>query len=272
MSTCDFAYIQKELEKFGLSAKQAQIYVLLVAHKELRIQEIVKLANMPRSSVYESLKKLFELGIAEEVILDNYKIIRPYSISAIKNGLNEKILNLKKLRNDLDQLETTISSAGSSKSLTSTQLRYYRDRSGARQLYWNSLKANSTVYVYSDFARWRYVGEAYYRDFVAESRTRNIKEKVLINPSKEMLSTLKQNNYPNAPLARTLLEDIRLVDNKQLKINGDALIYDNIYAQVYLENIGIRGFEIESEQFAATQKSIFETMWNLAIPVSQFIK
>lgn len=57
------AKIQRDLELLGLSRDQAKIYLLLVIHKELRIQEIVKLTQMPRSSVYEGLKRLYELGM-----------------------------------------------------------------------------------------------------------------------------------------------------------------------------------------------------------------
>ncbi|HUP26412.1 MAG TPA: helix-turn-helix domain-containing protein, partial [Candidatus Limnocylindrales bacterium] len=100
----DFSVIKKELEKFGLSKNQAEIYLLLVNRGELRIQEIVELSGIARSSVYESLHALFELGIAEEVIEDNFKKIRPYSIGIIKHGLDDQVSYLKKLQSDLADL------------------------------------------------------------------------------------------------------------------------------------------------------------------------
>jgi sugar-specific transcriptional regulator TrmB len=96
---------QEKLMQFGLTEEQAKIYLLLVAHKELRIQEIVNRTAIPRSSVYESLKKLYELGIAEEIIDDHFKKIRPYPIGILRHGLNEKMTTLQRLASDLDELE-----------------------------------------------------------------------------------------------------------------------------------------------------------------------
>lgn len=263
--------IRKELEKFGLTSNQATIYLLLVTHKELRIQEIVKLARIPRSSVYESLKGLFELGIAEEIADDNFKKIRPYSVGTMRHGLDDKILHLKRLTNDLNKLEEAIALAPSNNSSSSTIVHYYKGRSGARQLYWNTLRAKSTVYVYSDWGRGRYVGMKFYESFVSEYRKRDLKERVLINLTPASLESVKRYTFPGSPISRTKIEDLRAINKKIVSIKGDTLIYDNIYAQVYLKNVEINGFEIENSQFTQSQRSIFETLWNMAKPITDFL-
>jgi sugar-specific transcriptional regulator TrmB len=267
----DISLVQKELEKVGLSTNQAKIYLLLIAHKELRVQEIVRLADIPRSSVYESLKKLFELGIAEEIVEDTFKKIRPYSLGIMTHGLEEEMTRLQKIKSDLHDLEKTLKLTTLSGSQDATTVRYYKDRSGARQLFWNSLKAEDMVYVYSDWSRRRYVGMKYYEYFVTETRKRHIKEHVLINMSPDTLTSIRKHSYPGSPISRTRVEDIRVLDNEKMLIKGDTVIYDNIYAHVYLKNVTINGFEIENNQFTEMQRSIFETLWNMAIPVSQFL-
>jgi sugar-specific transcriptional regulator TrmB len=265
--------IKKELEKFGLTKNQATIYLLLVTHHELRIQEIVKLAHIPRSSVYESLKGLFELGIAEEIVGENFKIIRPYSIGQMRHGLDERMLELKRLTADLDNLEKAIVMNPPSQTRDGTVVRCYKGRSGARQIYWNSLKVAgiSTVYIYSDWGRGRYVGMKFYENFVAESRRRNFDERVLINLSPANLESVKKYTYPDSPISRTKIENLRVIDKKMVLIKGDTIIYDNVYAQVYLKNVEINGFEIENPQFTESQRSIFETLWNMAKPITDFL-
>lgn len=263
--------VQRELQKFGLSKDQAKIYLLLVEHQELRIQEITNLAKIPRSSVYENLKKLYELGIAEEIVYESYKKIRPYSVGVMRHGLDEKALEINRLVNDLEKLEKAIPLIRAANDTGATSVRYYKERSGARQLYWNTLKAQSTVYVYSDWGRGRYVGMKYYERFVAESRHRHIKEKVLINATPSALDSIRIYNYPGSPISRTKLEDLRVLDEKKIRIQGDTLIYDNVYAQVYLKNIEINGFEIESQQFVETQRSIFEALWETALPIKTLL-
>lgn len=266
----DIKNIHSELEKFGLSPNQTRIYLLLVAQGELRIQEIVRLAGIPRSSVYECLKKLYELGIAEEIVGDNYKKVRPYSVGAMRHGLDEKMIELKRLITDLDELEKSIELTPWENAHSLTAVRYYKGRSGARQLYWNTLKAKNTVYVYSDWGRGRYVGMKFYENFVEQSRQRQIKERVLITPTASALESIRTYTYPGSPISRTRLEDIRAVD-KHVLIRGDTLIYDNVYAHVYLKNVEINGFEVESGQFVETQRSIFETLWETATPITALL-
>ncbi len=265
-----FSNLVLELTKFGLTKNQALIYLHLVDHKELRIQEIANLTGVPRSSIYESLKGLLEFGIAEEVIDANHKKIRAYPLSAIKHGLDEKLLHLQKLSRDLEVLEKSLSLKNPT-TAEITKLRYYKGRSGARQLYWNTLKTNETVYVYSDWGRGRYVGKKFYETFVAESRIKKIKENVLINLTPETKLSIKTFTYPGSPISRTRLEDIRVLDSKKVLIKGDSIIYGNVYAQVYLKNIEISGFEIESQQFAETQRAIFKTLWDTATPVTAYL-
>lgn len=261
---------EQELLKFGLSENQAKIYLLLVAHKELRVQQIVDLALIPRSSVYESLKGLYELGIAEEIVEENYKKVRPYSLGAIHHGLDDKLLHFQKLKQDLDELEKAIPLDPPLDSVE-TIVRYYKGRSGARQLYWNSLKAANKAYVYSDWGRGRYVGMKFYETFVAESRHRKISERVLINATPPTLETIRKFNLPGSPIMRTAVKDIRVIEDKVLAIKGDALIYDNIYAHVYLKSVEINGFEIENNSFAEMQRSIHEAFWAAATPVIELL-
>jgi sugar-specific transcriptional regulator TrmB len=243
----------------------------LIKHGELRIQEIATLAKIPRSSVYSSLKALFEFGIAEEIIDQTFKKIRPYPIGAMKHGLDEKIVHLQKLGRDLETLEKSIQIVHEPESKDATTVKFYRGRSGARQLYWNTFRAKNTLYVYSDWGRERYVGKRFYESFVEESRIRKIKERVLINITPEALESIRRFNYPTSPISRTKIEDIRVIEKKDMVIKGDTLMYDNIYAQVYLKNVEINGFEIENAYFAQSQRSIFETLWRLARPVKELV-
>ncbi|HSX33303.1 MAG TPA: helix-turn-helix domain-containing protein [Candidatus Saccharimonadales bacterium] len=258
------------LQALGLSSKQADLYLLLVTHNELRVQEIVKLSRTPRSSVYESLRRLSDLGIVEEIIDDTYKRFRAAPIDIMRHSLDEQILSLQQQAKDLDALERSI------RRLTApepgpTNVRYYKGRAGARQVYWNTLKSSDIVYVYSEWHRQEYVGLAYYENFAAEARRRSVAEKVLINMTAATLQSIKRDNVTESAIARTRIADIRVLDALDVRIKGDTLIYNTTYAQVFLKNVEIHGFEIESSDFVETQRSIFETLWKKATPVIDFL-
>lgn len=251
--------VTKELGKFGLSVPQARIYISLVEHGELRIQEITTKTGIPRTSVYEHLKVLSQVGLIEKIIDQKFVRIKPYPISNVRHALNEKLFRIQTLLTDVTQLEKTMKQFSSSIPSSATTVRYYKGVSGARQVFWNSLSAKSTVYVYSEYGRPKYVGKKFYTDFVRESKVQNIREKVLINPTPRVQDLLKI--YLESPETRTKKEDIHTIEETDVLIKGETFIYDNIYAQVYIYTGDINGFEIESSLFVKTQRSIFETLW-----------
>jgi sugar-specific transcriptional regulator TrmB len=259
--------IEKKLSDLGLSKNQIQIYLLLVQHGELRIQEIANITHIPRSSVYECLTVLHEHGLIEQIVDHKFIRISPYPVSSIRHELNEKLQQLQTQLTTLEDIEKSLTLLPKTNSLTTTVVRYYKDVSGARQLFWNTLKAQSTVYVYSAFGRSKFVGKRFYMDFVKESQFRNIQEQVLINPTERALSLIQRDT--GTALARTDPKNIRFLDYENLHIKGETFIYDNIFAQVYLDTEGINGFEIESPDFVESQHSIFQTLWQTAKPLAE---
>lgn len=257
--------IKHELEKLGLSQNQADIYILLLRQGHLRISEIVSSLHLPRSSVYENLKGLFELGLAEEVVENSFKIIKAYPIGVLKHHLDEQVQGLQQQSLKAEQLEKKLSALSALSPALPVTVRYYKDKAGARQLFWNSLKAQAPVYVYSEWGRGRYVGIDFYKNFVDESFARHIQEKVITNSSDRVLDSIRQ--HAGTPVSRTNLETIRCISESAIQFKGESLMYDNVYAHIFLKDETISGFEIESQQFVDTQRAIFETLWQSAQPV-----
>lgn len=265
----DLTTINKRLQDFGLTKKQSDIYILLLREGNLRISRITQLLNMPRSSVYESLKGLFERGLAEEIIENSYKHVKAYPIGSIRHILDEQVEALRKQTSDLDHLEKSLSILPGIQAPAATIIRYYKGKAGARQLFWNTLKAKDTLYVQSEWGRGKYVGMEFYKRFVAESYAKNVNERVLTNPTPHVLDSIRQ--YTGTPVSRTNLDTIRCIDKEEIPFKGETLIYDNVYAQIFLKNEQITGFEVESKQFVRTQRSIFEVLWSSATPVSELL-
>jgi len=265
----DFREMVKELERFGLDVNQATIYATVLSHGQLRIGQITDQTQIPRSSVYESLKGLTALGLVEKIIDHKFVRIKAYPVGSLRHGLNERLLQTQGLLADLSNLEKTTSTLPGSGGESTTTVRYYKGVSGARQLLWNSLNAKNVVYVYSAFGRSKYVGKKFYMDFVRESEERRIKEQVLINPTERAISLIKRD--AGSPLARTRTNDLRFVPEEEIAIKGETFIYDNVYGQVTLNAMGITGFEIESATFTPMQRSIFLQLWRCAKPVAALL-
>lgn len=257
--------IKKRLFKFGLSDRQVEVYLFILVHGGQRIAELVSSLNLPRSTVYEILKQLKDIGLVEEAVNGSFKVYKAYPITTLEHGLDSKIQRYTELKSELASVDKALSKVLGLQSSNPTLVKYYDGRSGARQLLWNTLKAKETVYVYSAWGRGKYVGIKFYQNFVSESAARNIKEKVLINPTEHALNSIKQ--YSNTPVSRTKKENIHWLSKDDIDIKGETFIYDNCFAQVYLKDEVITGFEIINKQFVNSQKSIFKTLWRLSQPL-----
>lgn len=260
----DSRKLQKELVRLGLPYNQAVIYSLLAVNAELRIQEIVKLSGTPRSTVYESLKGLAQLGLIEETVEEHYTKLKAYPLSALRHQLKDQLELTNQRLAKVDKLEQLVASPDNHAGQNLT-VRYYKDRAGGRQLLWNTLHATDRIYVYSAWGRSAYVGKKFYETFVEESAKRHIQERVLINPYPAILDFIQKDL--DSPTSRTKIADIRTLEKKHVPIHGETFIYDDIYAQIFLQDQKITGFEIESQQFVDMQRSMYETLWNAARPI-----
>lgn len=191
-------------------------------------------------------------------------MIAPYPLSGLKHDLRQQAAGLEDAIAVADRLERVLGELSRGAS-GPADVRYYRDVPGARQLFWNTLKARDTVYVYSAFGRSQFVGRRFYQDFVLESRERGIREKVLINPTQRALDLIKRDD--GSALARTKTDDIRSIPERSLGIQGETFVYGDVYAHVYLDGPAITGFEIRSPAFGRMQRSIFKALWASARPL-----
>lgn len=247
-----------QLIQLGLTQKQVQVYLFLVEHREARIGDITSGAGMPRSSVYQNLKGLRELGLVEEVVEQKIVRYKAYPISILRHSVTEKLALIDEVGEGIQKLSELAPNV--------LEVRSYRGVTGARQLFWNTLKAKGETLVYSAYGRSKFVGRKFYADFVTQSRSIPIQEKVLINPTKHSLEMIHQDT--GSILARTQTKDIKCIGKNVIPIYGETFIYNNIYAVIYLKNREISGFEIESTEFVTTQRAIFLSLWNQAKPLS----
>ena len=250
-----------QLLGYGLNEAGIRVYVFLLQHGEFRISDIANMNQLPRTTVYEALKQLRKFGLIEEITFENYKKIHALPFTSIRHHIDEKTAQLKDLKLEAREIERTLQGLPNLRSQTPTKVRYYDGVSGARQIFWNSLKAKDTVYVYSSWGRSPYMGKAFYEKFVAESRNRHITERVLVENNHRIHERISE-DLGKTDFSRSKLQNIRA--SNKLDIAGEVLIYNNIYAQVTLKQDFITGFEIENQKFVDMQRSIIEALWKKA--------
>lgn len=257
----DLADIYSKLERYGLKKPAVTIYIMLLKSSSLRVNELVKACDLPRSSVYEHLKILVSVGLVQIQIRESYKLYTALPFKRISDNIQEQLQLLQSLQTELDTVDTMLKKEITT-STNDIQINYFTGISGARQLLWNTLKSTDTVRVYSSWGRSRYVGRTFYERFVEESRIRKINEKVLINDRDGLVNTIKEEL--ESSLSRTKLNAIRYLSEESMLIKGETFIYGNVYAQIYLKQQNIIGFEINGPDYSQMQRNIFDLLWENA--------
>lgn len=117
MSISTNSLLVKQLIEFGLSEKEAKVYLALLELEVAAVSEVSKTANINRSSAYvvlESLKKKGLVGISEDKKVQRYVAVSPDLLlneaenrarktEEIKNKISDIVPELKALHKDTKQ-------------------------------------------------------------------------------------------------------------------------------------------------------------------------
>lgn len=262
--------IKQKLTNYGLTSRQADIYLILLKSSDMRIRDLVEQTKLPRSTIYEDIKSLCELGLVEWTIHEHHKKLKAYPLSILKHRIHKSIVEAEYKLDEIDLIEGSIDKLVQPGQVPAVQVKYFEGVSGARQLFWNTLKASSELYVYSEWGRGKYVGIDFYKRFVEESRVRQVREKVITNSDRRVIDSISK--YADSPVSRTKIDTIRMVSSSEVELKGETLIYDDVYAQVFLKGEVISGFEVHSSEFVKTQRALFEKLWQSAQPCQEYLK
>lgn len=79
--------ITKKLEQFGLSGKEAEVYMALLQKKEFTAAEIAKISTITRTKIYEYLEKLVHKGLCYQNLRNGQKYFAAVSPKIVFRGL-----------------------------------------------------------------------------------------------------------------------------------------------------------------------------------------
>ena len=129
---------------------------------------------------------------------------------------------------------------------------------------WNNISINSkeTSWSYTVFRRRDFIDIKFEDEFEAEWTRRGLKDRVITNEDRyDYINKRLVQSYRNNSL------DIHIIPKKRYYITNDILKYNNIFSLMSLEKNNLLGVEIENDEIAKTQKSIFDLIWSIGSPV-----
>jgi len=123
---------------------------------------------------------------------------------------------------------------------------------------------------YSTYGMVDIVGVAFMKRFVEEFNLRKLRDRVIINPTKATLATIKKDVRPG--VHQNKISDIRYLDKSEVHISGNTAVFNNIFSVAYWQEGEVVGIEIENPELVKMQRSIFEMLYEQAKPIGGLLK
>ncbi|OGY74541.1 MAG: hypothetical protein A2445_02525 [Candidatus Jacksonbacteria bacterium RIFOXYC2_FULL_44_29] len=238
----------KTLAEFGLTPNQTKVYLALLELGEARVQDIAKRAQVLRTTTYEVLEQLKQIGIISQYNRQNIRIYFAEPPSSLEQILETKKKAIQKI---LPQLESVYNISD-----FKPKIRYYEGVKGYKIVYEDTLTCQEKHLraILSMQDMFEKMGEQYMENYIKKRATTGINLNVIrIGPHEVK---------PIWPESREELRAVRFAP-ENFVFPLTMYIYDN---KVSLMSTKRENFSliIESKEFMQTQKALFEILWQVS--------
>jgi len=266
--------LSTQLQKIGLTGREAEIYLALLQKKEINSPEIAKITTVSRTKVYEILQNLINKGLCTEKNKDGKKLYSAIDPKiAIENVLSNYEQELSRRKEIAAELEKELSELYKLNSNKFDPLEYIEILHDLGQIKerWIALQknVNKEILVFN---------KAPYA--VAQSDNVPIEQQLLKNKVKAR-AIYEYNDllYTESEFAEILPslvsagEEARIIKSLPMKL---AIIDEKVTMLALNDPItlkpSITTIIITHPSFAKAQKEVFEKYWEEAISFEEFQK
>lgn len=241
--------LAQELQKIGLSEKEAKVYLAAMELGQAPVQKISQKAKVNRATTYVILEGLQKKGVISTIDKGKKRFFIAESPHALHNIISEQQEALKgkaaHLKELLPQLQT-LHNLHPSKPV----VRFYEGKEGLKTMQEIFLQANSNeaLMFYSP----NQVEEVFTPEEIESHRQKRLNKKI---KTRAICAHSKDGNNEVQD------SDIRHVSEEKFPFNSDIEIWDDKVMIASLKG-NISGVIIESQVIADTFRSIFELAFN----------
>jgi HTH-type transcriptional regulator, sugar sensing transcriptional regulator len=242
--------LEEFLHDFGLTKKQAKVYLTSLQLGPASIQDIARAAKDQRTNLYDAVHELVAKGLMSITSVGKRHHFVAEDPVALKSVINEKERSLHEVLPQFASLYST----GEVK----PRIRYYPGIEGYRLVYEDSLttKEKKLYGIFSVQDIWEVLGREYADDMVQRRARKDIALRVIRSKARE-----QENPYGS-----------RLADLRELRFAPVGMdfpvttyVYDNkvIVLSSKRETFGLI---IESADIATAHRHYFDALWQLSTP------
>lgn len=245
------------LKKFGLSDKEAGVYLGLLELGPSPVSEIAAKAKINRTTAYDILESLITLGLVNHVKekKKHYAAENPEAlVTYLQNKSKDfyvKSLEAKKILPELKGAYNSIPQK--------PKVSYYEGEDGIIAMYEDSLTAQTEILSWLNTEQTADFGAEYFDQYYKRRTKKGIKIKAIVNDvptSHEIHSRDKEE-----------LREMKIVEKEKMDISPECYIYDDKVSFMSLkEKFGVI---IDSKDIATAQKSLYNLAWSEATKISK---
>lgn len=244
-----------QLNKFGLSEKEARIYLHLLELGPTSIQEVAKYSGFNRTTTHFICEKLKKTGFIGETVKGKKRIIfaeDPDKFTEVVKEAKEDVREKEEALKSMLEILKTQSKIYKHK----PKVRFYEGEEGFFEVCKRSLdKAKDEILFLSSMKDFREVGSEFDTKYYIPRRVREkIKMRALVFKNKITLNLKKKGEKE--------LREVRFFSDKH-KFQSTMFIYGNEFSMI-TSHAPFLGVVIESVELTEFMRNLFESSWEHA--------
>jgi len=238
----------KILEEYGLSPKEAQIYLILLGLGTAKAAEIASKSKIARETVYntlESLRKKEIVSVAPRKGINYFSAARPEKLIEI---LKEKELKIKNILPKLKLLETT--------QIQRPKVEIFEGKEGVRTVFDEAVSTKNTKFygIYNGKFSFKILPYQIFRAIEQKIKNNTFSDLIMDDskPAKDYKKIDKKEN-----------RETRTLDFMK-KVKAGMFIYGNKIAYMTYDQQEPVGIIIDDKHIHNFNKEIFQFLWKFA--------
>ena len=247
-----------KLSSLGLTEQEGEIYLAILQGRGDTALPISRHLGLARTKVYRLLDSLISKKMVITKLGDRgsrFLATPPDDLSII---LEDRQHKLDQLKSSLPSLQDTLASLASS-TKDSSQVLYYHNLDGIKQITYNSLRAKGELLTYELGLMDSFMSHAE----AEKLRDRFVDNKINI---RTLTNLVKMDAWTDNAEMVSKYWEIRHLPPQGKPFQFEILIYNDVYCLYrYTEGVAF-AVEIHSQELADMQRQLFEYLWSGAKP------
>jgi len=242
--------ISTTIESFNLSEKEARVYLASLELGRATASDIAKKAELNRVTTYEILKRLILRGLASAINLEK---VRYFQVIDPDKFLEKMDRQLSMAKEHLPELHLIKGSNRKNK----PRVEFYEGIEGLRLIYDDTVNCEEKILynIANPVDLIPFMGQEFISNYIKRRKKRRVKINLL-------LPDIDKNRHYKE-MDKVEFRETRFLDNKNLQIPNEIIIYDNKVA--LLSFSGRIGVIVEDADISQSLKTIWKMLWDSSI-------